>query len=206
MCFPDDHSNPTLRGQPKGIRAVLEEHKSIWDKFTTLHKQRSPQHSKLVGKCGSCTKSQLRKDAEHRIALADAMGQDDSVKEEDIKHIESEALPITNDKGWCCMYRVLALQEDFQTEKPLIQSVIKDAGHICLFLPQFHCELNVIEMLWGYAKFRVCVARCTVIHLIFCFPGYRDSADGKFNTAKALVPQCLDSCNVITIRKFFQKA
>jgi hypothetical protein len=61
-------------------------------------------------------------------------------------------------------------------------------------------------MLWGYAKFRACVARCTVIHLIFCFLGYRDSADGKFNTAKALVPQCLDSCNVITIRKFFRKA
>jgi hypothetical protein len=135
------------------------------------------------------------------------MGQDDSIKEEDIKHMENTALPVADDnEGWCCMYRVLALQEDFQTEKPLIQSIIKDAGHICLFLPWFHCELNAIEMLWGYAKFRVCVARCTVIHLIFCFPGYRDSADGKFNTAKALVPQCLDSCNVITIRKFFQKA
>ncbi len=41
-------------------------------------------------------------------------------------------------------------------EKPLIQSIIEDAGHVCLFLPWFHCELNVIEMLWGYAKFCVC--------------------------------------------------
>jgi len=29
MCFPDDHSDPKLRGQLKGIKAVLEEHKSI---------------------------------------------------------------------------------------------------------------------------------------------------------------------------------
>ena len=93
--------------------------------------------------------------------------------------------------------------KDFQMEKPLIQSIIKDAGHICLFLPQFHCELNAIEMLWGYAKFHAYVACCTVIHLIFYFPEYCDSADGKFNTAKALVPQCLDSCNVIMICKFF---
>jgi hypothetical protein len=42
MCFPNDHSDPKLRGQPKGIRAVLEEHKSIWDKFTSIHKAYSP--------------------------------------------------------------------------------------------------------------------------------------------------------------------
>ena len=76
------------------------------------------------------------------------MGQDNSIKEEDIAQMENAALPIADDdEGWCCMYRVLALQEDFQTEKPLIQSVIEDAGHICLFLPRFHCKLNAIEML-----------------------------------------------------------
>jgi hypothetical protein len=89
------------------------------------------------------------------------------------------------------------------THRHTIQSIIEDAGHVCLFLPWFHCKLNAIEMLWGYAKFCACVACCMVIHLIFCFSGYCDSADGKFNTAKALVSQCLDSCNVITICKFF---
>ena len=34
MCFPDDHPNPKLRGQPKGIKVVLQEHKSVWDKYT----------------------------------------------------------------------------------------------------------------------------------------------------------------------------
>ena len=58
---------------------------------------------------------------------------------------------------WCCMYCVLSLQEDFQSEKPLVQMIIEDAGHVCLFLPRFHYELNPIEMLWGYAKYRMCM-------------------------------------------------
>jgi hypothetical protein len=99
MCFADDHSDPRLRGQPKGIKVVLEERKSVWDKFTSIHgKQKKP-----VGKCGSCTKSQVCKDAECRVALADAMGQDESIKVEDLDLIENVAPPITN-KGWCCMH------------------------------------------------------------------------------------------------------
>lgn len=36
--------------------------------------------------------------------------------------------------------------------------------------------------------------------------GYRNVTDGKFSTAKTLVPQCLDMCDVLTIRRFFHKA
>jgi len=57
----------------------------------------------------------------------------------------------TPDDKWCCMHHVLSLQEDFRSEKPLIQSLIEDAGHIYLFLPRFHCKLNSIEMLLGYS-------------------------------------------------------
>jgi hypothetical protein len=45
----------------------------------------------------------------------------------------------------------------------------------------------------------------TACSLIFGFPGYHNSVDGRFITAKALVPQCLDSCSTITIHKFFWK-
>jgi len=31
-------------------------------------------------------------------------------------------------------------------------------------------------------------------------------ANGRFATARVLVPQCLDSCSVTMIRRFFQKA
>ena len=43
-------------------------------------------------------------------------------------------------------------------------------------------------MVWGYAKYR-----------------YRAATDGKFKTAKDLVPKCLDSCDTVTIRRFFRK-
>jgi hypothetical protein len=155
MTFPDDHDDPKLRRQPKGVRVVLQKRKSVWHKFTTICKERG---TKIVGKCTSCTKSQTRRDAERRIALAEAMGQDDAVSTEDTTLIESE-IPSGVDE-WCCMHRVLSLQQDFQSETSLVQSIIECAGHVCLFLPRFHCELNPIEMLWGYAKYRGCIIFC----------------------------------------------
>ncbi len=118
----------------------------------------------MVGKCGFCTKSEQHKDAECRVALADSMGQGNDVKAEDIANIENAVPPPANDEGWCCMYQVLTLQEDFRTEKPLIQSVIESAGHICLFLLWFHCKLNAIEMLWGYAKYCACCIHSRALH------------------------------------------
>src|ERR1700748_3036362 len=123
------------------------------------------------------------------------MGEDGEITAEDITEAEGEVPLIATDQ-WCCMYNVLAHQEDFRSERPQIQVIIKEAGHVCLFLPQFHCELNPIEMLWGYAKYCMC---------IYCFsrslthPGYtdyRNSADGKFPNAQDLVPRCLDSCSL----------
>lgn len=90
---------------------------------------------------------------------------------------ESETISV--DK-WCCISRVLSFQEDFVNEKPLLQHYLEDRGHVCMFLPKFHCELNPIKMLWGYAKYR-----------------YHNASDGKFATAKVLVPQCLDLCDYV---------
>ena len=95
----------------------------------------------------------MHKDAEQRVAFAEATGEVDAASAEDMVFVSSDT-PSTVDNEWCCMHCVLALQEDFQLEKPLIQSLIEDAGHVCLFLLWFHCELNPIEMLWGYGKFR----------------------------------------------------
>ena len=150
MTFPDVHPDPKLRGQPKGIRVILQERKSVWDRYTTVSRERG---TKVVGKCASCTKSQTCKDVERRVALSEATGQNDIATAQDMAVADSE-IQSTPDDEWCCMHHVLTSQEDFRSEKPLIQSIIEDAGHVCLFLPRFHCELNPIEMLWGYGKNR----------------------------------------------------
>jgi len=127
------------------------EWKSVWAKYTKTCKE-CGHGTKLVGKCGSCTKSQMHKDTERCVAKVEGIKQ-----QEDDAPMDKETFPETGAPSaavdrWCCMYRVLSLQEDFLTEKPMIQSIIENAGHVYLFLPRFHCELNPIEMLWGYAK------------------------------------------------------
>jgi hypothetical protein len=54
----------------------------------------------------------------------------------------------------CCCRQILYNQEDFKQQKSLLQEVYEDAGHLCIYYPKFHCELNFIEQYWGNTKFR----------------------------------------------------
>lgn len=56
----------------------------------------------------------------------------------------SPVCPIENEG--CCMARLLSQQEDFRYQISLLEKTITDRGHLCVFLPKFHCELNPIEM------------------------------------------------------------
>jgi hypothetical protein len=104
-----------------------------------------------VGKCKSCSKSQVKKDAKCQVVKAEAMGMEDTLTDADVAQAEEA---VTVPKNWCCMYWVISLQEDFANEKPLLQHYLEGQGHVCMFLPKFHCELNLIEMIWGYVKYR----------------------------------------------------
>jgi transposase len=44
-----------------------------------------------------------------------------------------------------------------------LQVLIEKRGHICLFLPKFHCELNPIEMVWAQIKRRKCSLKFLVL-------------------------------------------
>src|SRR5216684_4419366 len=46
----------------------------------------------------------------------------------------------------CCMAHLLSKQDDFHLQESLLKQKIKSKGHLCVFLPKFHCELNPIEM------------------------------------------------------------
>jgi hypothetical protein len=56
------------------------------------------------------------------------------------------------EKTDCCNKRILECQNDFKQQKSLVQETIEAAGHLCIFLPKFHCELNYIEFFWGVMK------------------------------------------------------
>jgi hypothetical protein len=46
----------------------------------------------------------------------------------------------------CCLAQPLSQQEDFANQSSMLEALIRDSRHECLFLPKFHCELNPIEM------------------------------------------------------------
>jgi hypothetical protein len=52
----------------------------------------------------------------------------------------------------CCARRMLKTEPDFAAQKSQIEEAIERRGHYCLFYPKYHCELNYIEMVWGWAK------------------------------------------------------
>ena len=56
----------------------------------------------------------------------------------------SPVCPIDNKD--CCMARLLSQQDDFHNQMSMIEELIRNAGHECIFLSKFHCELNPIEM------------------------------------------------------------
>jgi len=52
----------------------------------------------------------------------------------------------------CCARRLLSMEEDFRIQKGMIQEAIETQGHIAIFYPKFHCEINFIEYFWSAAK------------------------------------------------------
>jgi len=56
----------------------------------------------------------------------------------------------------CCLRSLLWQQLDFQEalRRSELAELITSLGHICIFLPKFHPELNFIEMYWGAVKRR----------------------------------------------------
>ena len=50
------------------------------------------------------------------------------------------------------MRSTLASHDDFKNEKCRVDSFLSSCGHTCVFLPKFHCELNLIERVWSQSK------------------------------------------------------
>ena len=50
------------------------------------------------------------------------------------------------------MREALNTFEDFKTKKSLLEEKVESRGHLCIFSPKFHCELNATEWVWCHAK------------------------------------------------------
>jgi len=68
----------------------------------------------------------------------------------------------------------------FLEQKSSVQEVIEAAGHLCIFLPKFHCELNFIEFFWVQSR-NTC-GSIVIIHLKHSRWTFRKLLD-QFNSA-----------------------
>ncbi|KAE9395496.1 hypothetical protein BT96DRAFT_826133 [Gymnopus androsaceus JB14] len=69
------------------------------------------------------------------------------------------------------------------------ETLITEAGHYCIFLPKFHCELNPIEMYWGWVKYR-----------------FREIPKKTFQDAKDTAFKYLDACPTEVKRHFINRS
>jgi hypothetical protein len=125
MVFALNHPDPALVGKAKGMLAVVKERKSVYNMLLGV----VGGEKKVFGKCAQCCKSAAKKDVEWRVALAEMAGQEDSL--DDAILDEASAIIEEPQNRWCCLYRVISLQDDFVNEKPEIQHYLEGRGHIC---------------------------------------------------------------------------
>jgi len=147
-CTERDGNGESLAGKAKGMEQVLLERGLLEDLA------KASRGGKPVGVCATCKMSQVARDKAAKAAKSCQEEADSGIDGiSDRYECEAEVQDLDR-PGNCCMQRILSLQPDFKNEKPLLQLVVEKAGHKCLFLPKFHCELNPIEMVWGQAKQR----------------------------------------------------
>ncbi|KDQ07621.1 hypothetical protein BOTBODRAFT_119805 [Botryobasidium botryosum FD-172 SS1] len=90
----------------------------------------------------------------------------------------------------CCCRRLLYNEPDFVNVKSLLETACEKRGFLVLFVPKFHCELNFIELCWGYSK-----------RIYQEFPMLSAEEDLEKNVLKAL-----EAIPIETIRRFTTKS
>ena len=65
----------------------------------------------------------------------------------DVQHLRAKCGPVCPfENNDCCMARIHSKQDDFANQISVLETMIQEAGHECIFLLKFYCELNPIEM------------------------------------------------------------
>ncbi|EIW81271.1 hypothetical protein CONPUDRAFT_26680, partial [Coniophora puteana RWD-64-598 SS2] len=134
----------------------------------------------IPGDCQACKSHRARVKAKetNRDELDSASSEIEDGEAQDIRPVD------------CCMRRLLSMEEDFCAQKSSLELIIAESGgnDICHFLPKFHPEINPKEYYWGWCK-----------------RYFRERSNGNFAHAKKLLLEALNSCPLITIRRFFRR-
>jgi hypothetical protein len=142
MVFPPDYHNPAKRC-PAGPDQA-------WTLASLCSEQIKAELLILRLKCTECAKTGAQQDLSNRVAQlakrAEAqrytLSDQECLEEIGVTANSSNIAPSLTTT--CCWSQILASQSNFQAENPLLQMIIEEAGHQCLFLTKFHCELNPI--------------------------------------------------------------
>ena len=73
-------------------------------------------------------------------------------KQKGMKKVLEERGIITTGMTAPKMREMLKTYPDFCNSISLLEELVISKGHLCFFLPKFHCELNPIERCWCHAK------------------------------------------------------
>ena len=83
----------------------------------------------------------------------------------------------------------LKLFPDFNDKTTILEQEVNSRGHLCVYLPKFHCELNPIERCWCHAK-KYTRAHC----------------NGSIVRLRKIVPESLTTITMDMIARFFAKS
>ena len=105
-----------------------------------------------------------------------------------MKNVLEERGVSTTGRNGDWMRHELASHPDFKHEKCMIEKFLISNGHICVFLPKYHPELNPIERVWAQLK------RHVKAHCKYTFPSLRKN-----------IPLAYDSVSLENIQNHFRK-
>ena len=155
-----------LIGHSKGLKQICMERDLV------------KPDSKMNGVCGS----KQRKERKEAMAST-GIGKEESVE-----------VPLHMgfaDEEACCLAYLLSQQPDFIAQQNAIQEYIESRGHLCIFLPKYHPELNAIERYWSRIKLHT-----------------REHCDGTKQRTKKEADLALNGANndLALIRRYFRTA
>ncbi|CAB1120310.1 unnamed protein product [Ectocarpus sp. CCAP 1310/34] len=118
---------------------------------------------------------------EGRQQVVDNTGQGEEDGGEDGDSGGSGAAGEAGKRRRCCVVRVLSELKAFREELNMVEKLFKAHGHLCIFLPKYHPELNAIERYWGYIKHLLRLhCEYSLRHMLQVLPGALSGVPARF--------------------------